>query len=279
MFWLRIQATLLILFLAVGCSRFGVDSLIDESALSSTGVSISASLASNLKADMVAAGVDETSASLIANEALSLSSSLEGSIMMAYSMNGQQMQAQASTSLYQQVSEKFIEGAMAGIALTSLSDDLKVAAAGVNSYTPIRTMAESASSGMSEAEKQAAVEAISAKAVAKLQSTGIDSSKLAAALTKISEKAVEGVSKSGVSASAAREMVKKAAGGATKGLSEMGVSAAQVQNLVSAVASGATKGLSSFSSNDNTAATDLLADVTLWLKHWLGRSSRQRYWL
>ena len=161
MFWLRIQATLLILFLAVGCSRFGVDSLIDESALSSTGVSISASLASNLKADMVAAGVDETSASLIANEALSLSSSLEGSIMMAYSMNGQQMQAQASTSLYQQVSEKFIEGAMAGIALTSLSDDLKVAAAG-KLYTPIRTMAESASSGMSEAEKQAAVEAISA---------------------------------------------------------------------------------------------------------------------
>ena len=260
MFWLRLQTFLLILIISIGCSRFGVDSLIDENALSSSGASISGSLASNLKADMIAAGVDETSANLIANEALSLSSSLEGSMMMAYSISGQEIQANAS--LYQQVAEKFIEGAMAGIKKTSLSDDLKVAAAGVNSYTPIRTMAESASSGMSEAEKQAAVEAISAKAVAKLTSTGIDSSKLAEALTKISEKAVEGVSKSGVSASAAREMVKKAAGGATKGLSEMGVSAAEVQSFVSAVASGATKGISSFSSNDNTAATDLLADVT-----------------
>ena len=112
--------------------------------------------------------------------------------------------SQAETSVYQQVATKFVEGAMKGIAQTNLSASLKQTAAGINAYTPLRSMAESATD-LSEAERKAAVAAISNQAVAKLQETGLATNDLATAISNIGEKSVEGVGKSSVSAAESRD--------------------------------------------------------------------------
>jgi hypothetical protein len=241
-----------------GCSRFGVNSLDNPTASFSNSQGISSSLASNLKVDLAESGIDDANAQIILNKAISLSSSLEASVSLSFNRIAGEASA---SSLYQRISEKFIEGAMLGISETDLPDSQKVVAASVNSYTPIRTLAQ-AGAGLSPEEKQAAVEAISAQAVAKIQSTGVNEASLAAALTKISEKSVEAVSKSGVSTEAAKAMVKKAAGGATRGLSEMSISSEQATILVQAVAEGSVKGISAFSQDSNTEAAELLAEVS-----------------
>jgi hypothetical protein len=251
---------LVFLFLS-SCGRFGVDSLLEEDELSSS-VSISASLASNLKVDMAAAGVDSSNADLIANSALSLSSSLEGSVIMAFSAESAGPLGQEV--LYTKVAEAFTKGAMQGIAQTSLDSTLKKGASGVNAKTPIRTLSEKGAS-LSDTEKAAAVESISQTAVSNIESTGLSVSDLAAALTEVSQQSVAAVASSGASEGAMQDLVKKASSGAIKGVGKLTtISAADAQSMVNAVAEGSVKALSSIKNvSGGLDVSLLLKDVTV----------------
>ena len=62
-----------------GCSRFGVDSLDNPAASFYNNQGISASLASNLRVDLKASGIDEANSEIIPAKAIALSLSLEAS--------------------------------------------------------------------------------------------------------------------------------------------------------------------------------------------------------
>ena len=211
---------------------------------------------------MAAAGVDSTNAELIANSALSLSSSLEGSVIMAFSVDSAGPLGQEV--LYTKVAEAFTKGAMQGIAQTSLGSTLKKSASGVNAKTPIRTLSERGGS-LSDTEKAAAVESISQTAVSNIESTGLPVADLAAALTEVSQQSVAAVASSGASANAMQDLVKKASSGATKGVGQLTtISASDAQSMVNAVAEGSVKALSSVkTAGGGLDVSALLKDVTV----------------
>ena len=203
----RFSLAVLMLLCLSHCGRFGIESLDSLNTSSLGNASISSSLASNLKADMTAAGVDANSAQLIADNAVSLSSSLEASVQRSFAASAAQL---SESSLYSSVSAKFTEGAMAGIKIAAdagMSASLKATAAGINSYTPIRSM--SSIGGLTESEKAAVSESISSTAVANMQSAGFSTAELSSALQEVTKKAVAAVAKSGVSPEAMQTMVQK----------------------------------------------------------------------
>ena len=106
------------------CARFGVDSLLNEENLASN-TTIATSLSSNLKADLIAVGIDTQSAQIIIDKALSLSNSLEASIILAFS--AESAGPIGEEILYTKVAQAFMKGAMQGIAQTSLNNNLKTA--------------------------------------------------------------------------------------------------------------------------------------------------------
>lgn len=252
------------------CGRFGIESLDSLNTSSLGNASLSVSLGSNLKADMTAAGIDANSAQLIADNAVSLSSSLEASVQTSFSASAAQL---SESSLYSSVSAKFTEGAMAGIKIAvnaGMSASLKATAAGINSYTPIRSM--SSIGGLTESEKAAVSESISSTAVANMQSAGFSTAELSSALKEVTKKAVAAVAKSGVSATAMQTMVQKAAGGATKGLNTLATKAqssgdssftVDIGSLAQDVAKGSVEGITEVTTvAGNDAAADLLSSVT-----------------
>ena len=252
------------------CEKFGIESLDSLNTSSLSNASLSSSLASNLKADMTAAGVDTTSAQLIADNAISLSSSLEASVQTSFAASAAQL---SESSLYSSVSAKFTEGAMAGIKLAvdaGMNSGLKATAAGVNSYTPIRSM--SSIGGLSEEEKAAVSESISSTAVANMQNAGFSTAELSSAIQEVTKKAVAAVAKSGASAATMQTMVQKAAGGATKGLNTLATKAqsagdtgftVDIGSLAQDVAKGSVEGITEVSTAvGNDSAASLLSSVT-----------------
>lgn len=206
--------------------------------------SISSTLGSNLKQDLLQSGIDNNNTEIIVDNAISLSSSLAAAF------------AAFVEPSFKAVSEKFIEGASIGISKTSLTEEQKISAASTNSYATIRTIKD-LEIPLSTQETQEAIESISTVAAAKLQQTGISTTKFSEAIDKISSQTIKGIENSGIEEAEYGDVIEKAVSGITKGITDLSLPESDTNTLFSSAASSSINSIKNF-----TESSSLLSRIT-----------------